>query len=111
MKTFLPLAVGLAGFALNTLFGVVLTLTGLIAGLKFGVKKTVRENPRLNIKVSRKAFVHSKMYIVDGSYAVVGSANLTKSGLWENIETVTIYRDPEEVEEVKRDYLKIWIMA
>ena len=112
VKTFLPIGLGAAvGFLGGPLGSILGAICGCAVGYYWGLSRIVKVNPKLNIKISRKAFVHSKIYIIDGSYAVVGSANLTHAGLWENIETVTIYRDPEEVEEVKKDYLKLWIMA
>lgn len=49
---------------------------------------------------------HSKIYVVD-DVAVTGSANLTRSGLWRNIETVTVHEGPE-AEEVARQFLELW---
>ncbi len=51
-------------------------------------------------------FVHSKIYVCD-DVAIVGSANLTRAGLWKNYETITIF-EGEEVREVEKMFLEIW---
>jgi len=53
-------------------------------------------------------FIHSKMYIIDDKYAVDGSCNLTKAGLWQNVEHVNVYPFPNEVHSIKKSFEKIW---
>ncbi len=50
-------------------------------------------------KLSR--FTHSKIYIIDDTGAV-GSANLTRSGPWNNLETLVIMRDKKTVNQLAR---------
>jgi len=50
--------------------------------------------------------LHSKMYIVD-DVAIVGSANLTESGLFRNIEFVAVIRDPELIKEIEELFEEI----
>lgn len=56
----------------------------------------------------RLSFEHSKMYIVDDQYAVMGSANLTKVRMWENGETIDIYRTHREVQSAKEAFESAW---
>ena len=51
--------------------------------------------------------VHAKIYIIDNT-AITGSANLTRSGLWRNMETLTIHEDPEEIRQVEEQFLQVW---
>lgn len=57
--------------------------------------------------VGRDRFlVHSKIIIVDDE-AIVGSANLTRTALWRNHETVTIY-EPGESGEAVEAFERLW---
>jgi len=51
--------------------------------------------------------VHAKVYIIDNT-AITGSANLTRSGLWRNMESLTIHEDPEELGQVEEQFLQFW---
>lgn len=51
--------------------------------------------------------VHAKIYVIDESYAVVGSANCTESGFYRNIEYVIVF-EGEEVERIMEDYATLW---
>ncbi|MBI3947783.1 MAG: hypothetical protein HY321_17820 [Armatimonadetes bacterium] len=42
--------------------------------------------------------LHAKVYIADGTRAIVGSANLTPSGLRENLEVAVLIDDRDEVQ-------------
>src|SRR5439155_4300269 len=44
----------------------------------------------LVLKHSGKSFEHSKLFIFDDQFAAMGSANLTKPGMWENYETMSV---------------------
>jgi phosphatidylserine/phosphatidylglycerophosphate/cardiolipin synthase-like enzyme len=56
----------------------------------------------------RLSFEHSKMYIVDDQYAVIGSANLTRAGMWENGETIDIYRTHRDVQLAREAFESAW---
>ena len=64
--------------------------------------------PPFDYKIIAEKFVHAKMYISDGKYAVTGSANLTESGLWRNIEHVIIINNPKDVEKLEDDFEHLW---
>ncbi len=53
--------------------------------------------------------IHSKFVIIDDRVAVVGSANLTKAGLYEdgNIETAVLVDETEEVKRLKDQFEEI----
>ena len=72
------------------------------------------KNAHLNFLVldknnEKSTFIHSKLYIVDGSYGVSGSANLTYSGLNTNVESLSITETPEEVKELEHNFMKTWL--
>lgn len=54
------------------------------------------------------SFEHSKMYIIDDEYAVMGSANLTRAGMWENGETIDIYRTHTDVQLAREAFESAW---
>ena len=61
-----------------------------------------------NIKIKKpKDFVHMKLYIGD-NMAITGSANLTYNGTHKNIETIEIITDINEINELKREFYKLW---
>lgn len=55
-----------------------------------------------------QSFEHSKMYVIDDQYAVTGSANLTRPGMWQNGETINIYQIPAEVRAVREAFENAW---
>lgn len=64
--------------------------------------------PPLDYKIIKRDFVHAKIYVVDGKVAMVGSPNLTYSGLWNNIEHLMFTHDSSEVRMIEDDYEKLW---
>jgi len=58
--------------------------------------------PPLDIIVVEEYSIHAKIYAKEG-YAVVGSANLTESGLWKNAEHIVIF-EGEEAERIITDF-------
>jgi len=59
--------------------------------------------PNMELLEVKHEFIHAKIYAVDG-YAVMGSANLTEKGLWENVEHLVIFEGEEEAEQVVKDF-------
>ena len=60
-----------------------------------------------HIIASGKDFIHAKIMIIDNNYAVDGSANLTKNGLWEQVNYIHVYQG-EEVRQIVDVFEKIW---
>ena len=58
--------------------------------------------PPIEILKVKERFIHAKVYVKEG-YAVVGSANLTESGLWQNAEYIVIF-EGEEAEQIISDF-------
>lgn len=58
--------------------------------------------------VPKTDFVHAKILVIDNCYAVDGSANLTKNGLWDQVNYIHVYEDPKEIQEVINAFEKIW---
>jgi hypothetical protein len=74
------------------------------------------ENPNLMYLVLDKkrseekaSFVHSKIYIIDKAYGIAGSANLTWRGLHSNVENLSIAETKEEVQQLERDFMVLWM--
>ncbi len=102
------LAGGIIGFLAGLILGPLSILTALF-GAYIGYKLTEKERKdnKLHLKIVDKKFIHSKIYIVDGEYAVIGSPNMTKRGFHKNIETITIY-EGEEARQVIESFKKLW---
>ncbi|MGI0077214.1 MAG: phospholipase D family protein [Nitrosopumilaceae archaeon] len=64
--------------------------------------------PPFDYKIIEDAFIHAKIYVIDGTYAVVGSANLTEYGLWKNVEHIVMTHTPEDVAHIESDYEHLW---
>ena len=57
----------------------------------------------------KTGLIHTKLYIVDGHYAVFGSANFTKAALWgTNHELVTISDSVNEAKTIEDMFSKLW---
>jgi len=102
----LPLTV-VALIALLREIGLLLSVIVIIASLKRRKKGYGKGNRIKVIIVGKDHFVHAKIY-VNESKAVTGSANLTESGLWRNVELIHIFDKGEEgYEEVFEEAKKI----
>ncbi len=63
--------------------------------------------PRVHLRIVPKSkFVHSKIYIID-DVGIIGSANLTRAGLWHNMETIAIFTD-KELNEIEEAFNTAW---
>ncbi len=61
----------------------------------------------LHLKIAGPNFVHEKLYISD-TKAIVGSANLTYSGLHRNVEHIEIIRDGARRRELIAHFESLW---
>jgi hypothetical protein len=59
-------------------------------------------------RVLTDRFPHVKMVIIDDSLLIMGSANLTLSGLYQNVEGYVIIDDPEAVKKSSLSFEEIW---
>jgi phosphatidylserine/phosphatidylglycerophosphate/cardiolipin synthase-like enzyme len=73
----------------------------------FALMLRSRHSTAIQLKVIRDRFVHEKLYISNGT-AVIGSANLTYSGMHKNIEHVEMIRNGQEVDALKRHFEELW---
>lgn len=73
-------------------------------------------SPALEYKLERgkvkitpsKELIHSKIFIIDDSMAIVGSANLTKSGMERNFEHIEIKDNVEDVQQLIGTFKGLW---
>ncbi len=80
-------------------------LTALAAYLSFFSRLGM---PRLHLKVSDGPFIHEKLYITEDT-AIVGSANLTYSGMHRNIEHIEIIKDRSRIRELSSHFDRLWV--
>jgi phosphatidylserine/phosphatidylglycerophosphate/cardiolipin synthase-like enzyme len=78
-----------------------------LALASFALMLRSRRSTAIQLKVIRDKFVHEKLYISNGT-AVIGSANLTYSGMHKNIEHVEVIRNGKEVDALKRHFEELW---
>ncbi len=100
--------VAVATYDINYGFIAYMVSAVLIAAYRFIVvyRYEARETHVNLLVVDSDRIVHSKIYIFD-NIGITGSANLTKSGLWRNMETITIYKG-REIDSVINEFMKIW---
>lgn len=65
----------------------------------------------VQVKILKDKLVHAKMIIVDESLFIIGSANLTLSGLYENIEGYVVLCEPSLVKDSILKFDELWNMA
>ena len=64
-------------------------------------------NKNIKIKTTGKEFVHEKLYVSD-SMAIVGSANLTYSGMHKNIEHIEVIKDRAAIRDLTDHFNFMW---
>jgi|GEM_PF-2998408 len=65
----------------------------------------------IKVRVLRDKLIHAKMIIIDESLFIIGSANLTLSGLYENIESYAVLFEPTLIKELILKFEELWSMA
>jgi hypothetical protein len=65
----------------------------------------------VEVKILKDKLVHAKIIIVDESFSIIGSANLTLSGLYENIEGYAVLSEPSLVKDSISKFEELWKMA
>lgn len=86
-------------------FAVLAAMTALSAAA--AALSRSRGGRNLRVKVSRKVFVHEKLYIC-GEAAISGSANLTFNGTHRNLEHIEVVVSPAKVAEMQRHFDGLW---
>lgn len=76
--------------------------------LKLFKEKKNKSNNKFNYKIAINKFVHAKIYVIDDEYGLTGSVNLTRNGLWDNVEHLVTCDEPDEVAQMKKDFFSIW---
>ena len=62
-----------------------------------------------DISVAFHSHLHAKFIVIDDKYAIIGSANLTESGLkGYNVEAAMLIEDKESVRKLREYFYKIW---
>lgn len=67
-----------------------------------------RKVPNLEVRVLIGKMLHAKMVIVDDATLVIGSANLTLSGLYENIEGYVMLSGKDSIRDSLSKFMEIW---
>jgi len=65
----------------------------------------------VKVRILKDKLVHAKMIIIDENLLIIGSANLTLSGLYENIEGYVVLSDPNLVKDSIFKFDELWSMA
>ncbi|MGC8538145.1 MAG: phospholipase D family protein [Candidatus Micrarchaeia archaeon] len=106
-----PLASAASFFAFVLLYLVGLPYEAFVLLLSFLLLTLLAlMGPRRNLNISVKyapGFVHEKIYIGD-SEAIIGSANLTYSGMHKNTEYLEVIRDNDRIAALEKHFNKLW---
>ncbi len=104
-------------FALYSIVGVVLfgylnlytiaaiAFLTLLFVILFGM--STRNLKNISVKVATGRFIHEKLYIAEEE-AIVGSANLTYSGMHKNIEHIDVIKDKNKINELSNHFEQLW---
>jgi hypothetical protein len=65
----------------------------------------------VEVRILKDKLVHAKMIIIDENLFIIGSANLTLSGLYENIEGYVVLSEPSLVKDSILKFDELWNMA
>lgn len=65
----------------------------------------------VDIRALRDKQLHAKMVLIDDTLFIIGSANLTLSGLYENIESYVVLSSENVVKESLRKFAELWDKA
>jgi hypothetical protein len=69
------------------------------------------ESEGVEVRTLRDKLVHAKVVIIDESLCIIGSANLTLSGLYENIEGYAVLSEPSLVKDSVSKFDELWNVA
>lgn len=64
--------------------------------------------PQIQVKVLKDKQLHAKMFLIDEKLFIIGSANLTLSGLYENVESYVVLSNKEVVEDCIKKFASLW---
>lgn len=75
--------------------------------------KTLLERgfPKVQVRVLKDKMLHAKMIIIDDSLIIVGSANLTLSGLYENVECYAVLSAIDVTQKSLNKFIELWNSA
>jgi phosphatidylserine/phosphatidylglycerophosphate/cardiolipin synthase-like enzyme len=103
---FIILSIMIAALRLYLAELVLVPITALIVGIT-AAHYARPSKQRINVRVASESFVHEKIYLGD-DHAVVGSANLTYSGLHKNVEHIEVIRDSAKLSQMSRHFEELW---
>ncbi len=106
---FAAMAVILAVLCLSEYYAGVLTPVNILASaFLISVLAFFLLGGKPNVDVRRpEGFVHMKLYLSERQ-AIQGSANLTYSGMHRNVEHIEVINNPEVIDQLREDFLKLW---
>lgn len=87
------------------LMGITTLLLLIVILLAMRRRGKIKKN--IKLKTTGKEFVHEKLYVSD-SMAMVGSANLTYSGMHKNIEHIEVIKDENEIAKLREHFDSLW---
>jgi phosphatidylserine/phosphatidylglycerophosphate/cardiolipin synthase-like enzyme len=107
-----PFVAGIIGLVVLTALGYflvgVLVIVGCSLAAILAKRRPARSIHTLQVKIQPSEFVHVKLYIIDGSTAIAGSANLTFSGMNSNVERVEVKESAAEVAQEIHAFEELW---
>jgi len=72
------------------------------------IKESKKDFDYKIVSMKECALIHAKMFVIDGTCAIVGSANFSENSFRNFAEYMLIFREPEKVKQINEDFEKLW---
>ena len=60
------------------------------------------------VSMKECALIHAKIFVIDGTCAIVGSANFSENSFRNFAEYMLIFRKSENIKQINNDFEKLW---
>lgn len=60
------------------------------------------------VSMKECALIHAKIFVIDGTCAIVGSANFSENSFRNFAEYVLIFRESENIKQIDNDFERLW---
>jgi phosphatidylserine/phosphatidylglycerophosphate/cardiolipin synthase-like enzyme len=60
------------------------------------------------VSMKECALIHAKIFVIDETCAIVGSANFSENSFRNFAEYMLIFREPENIKQINNDFEKLW---
>ncbi len=72
------------------------------------IKESKKDLDYKIVSLKECALIHAKIFLIDGTCAIVGSANFSENSFRNFAEYMLIFREPEKIKQINEDFEKLW---